>query len=86
LLEVRKKAKIYVLDTNDLLQNPFCCFKLSDINLAIPIETLEELDAIKMEKTSERGRDARRVYRMLRELLPDSRAMLEGAVLDSGGT
>ena len=39
-----------------------------------------------MDKTSERGRDARRVHRMLRELLPDSRAMLEGAVLDSGGT
>ena len=39
-----------------------------------------------MEQSSERGRNARRVHRLLRELLPDSRAMLEGVPLDSGGT
>ena len=81
-----EKAKTYVLDTNVLLHDPHCLFKFDDNNLVIPIETLEELDAIKMEQSSERGRNARRVHRMLRELLPDSRAMLEGVALDSGGT
>lgn len=81
-----KKAKTYVLDTNVLLHDPHCLFKFDDNNLVIPIETLEELDAIKMEQSSELGRNARRVHRMLRELLPDSRAMLEGVPLDSGGT
>ena len=85
-LKKGEKAKTYVLDTNVLLHDPHCLFKFDDNNLVIPIETLEELDAIKMEQSSERGRNARRVHRMLRELLPDSRAMLEGVALDSGGT
>ena len=69
-----------------LLHDPYCLFKFDDNNLVIPIEALEELDAIKMEQSSERGRNARRVHRLLKELLPDSRAMLEGVSLDSGGT
>jgi PhoH-like ATPase len=74
------------LDTNVLLHDPYCLFKFEDNNLVIPIEAVEELDAIKMEQSSERGRNARRVHRLLRELLPDSQAMLEGVPLDSGGT
>ncbi len=81
-----RKAKTYVLDTNVLLHDPHCVFKFDDNSLVIPIEALEELDAIKMEQSSERGRNARRVHRLLRELLPDSRAMLEGVRLKSGGT
>ncbi len=85
-LNLGKKTKTYVLDTNVLLHDPHCLYKFDDNNLVIPIEALEELDAIKMEQSSERGRNARRVHRILRELLPDSRSMLEGVILDSGGT
>ena len=85
-LNIGNKTKTYVLDTNVLLHDPHCLFKFDDNNLVIPIESLEELDTIKMEQSSERGRNARLVHRLLRELLPDSRAMLEGVVLDSGGT
>ncbi len=85
-LSEARKAKTYVLDTNVLLHDPHCLFKFDDNNLVVPIETLEELDAIKMEQSSERGRNARRVHRLLRELLPDSRSMLEGVPLDTGGT
>lgn len=89
-LKSRKSAvsrvKTYVLDTNVLIHDPHCIFKFDDNNLVIPIEVLEELDSIKMEQSSERGRNARRVHRMLRELLPDSRAMAEGVTLDTGGT
>jgi PhoH-like ATPase len=80
------RAKTYVLDTNVLLHDPQSIFKFEDNNLAIPVEVLEELDAIKGEQSTERGRNARRVHRILQELLPDSRSMHEGVKLDTGGT
>jgi len=85
-LEVSTKVKTYVLDTNVLLHDPQSIFKFEDNNLAIPVEVLEELDAIKGEQSTERGRNARRVHRTLQELLPDSRSMLEGVRLCTGGT
>ncbi|HVS50981.1 MAG TPA: PhoH family protein [Opitutaceae bacterium] len=75
-----------MLDTNVLLHDPQSIFKFEDNNLAIPVEVLEELDAIKGEQSTERGRNARRVHRILQELLPDSRSMHEGVELDNGGT
>ncbi|MEJ1972298.1 MAG: PIN domain-containing protein [Lacunisphaera sp.] len=83
---VEVRAKTYVLDTNVLLHDPQSIFKFEDNNLAIPVEVLEELDAIKGEQSTERGRNARRVHRILQELLPDSRSMHEGVKLENGGT
>jgi PhoH-like ATPase len=83
---VGTQVKTYVLDTNVLLHDPQSIFKFEDNNLAIPVEVLEELDAIKSEQSTERGRNARRVHRILQELLPDSRSMHEGVKLPSGGT
>src|SRR5690606_5939105 len=80
------KTKTYVLDTNVLLHDPRSIYKFDDNNLVIPIEVLEELDSIKMEQSSERGRNARLVHRLLRELLPDARSMQEGVRLATGGT
>ncbi len=80
------KVKTFVLDTNVLLHDPQSIFKFEENNLAIPVEVLEELDAIKGEQSTERGRNARRVHRILQELLPDSRAMHEGVELENGGT
>ncbi|MDP3069345.1 MAG: PhoH family protein [Opitutaceae bacterium] len=80
------KTKTFVLDTNVLLHDPQSIFKFEDNNLAIPVEVLEELDAIKGEQSTERGRNARRVHRILQDLLPDSRAMHEGVKLETGGT
>jgi PhoH-like ATPase len=85
-LKVSAKAKTFVLDTNVLLHDPQSIFKFEDNNLAIPVEVLEELDAIKTEQSTERGRNARRVHRILSELLPDSRSMHEGVKLPNGGT
>src|SRR5258708_239203 len=85
-LRITGKAKTFVLDTNVLLHDPQSLFKFEDNNLAIPVEVLEELDAIKTEQSTERGRNARRVNRMLQELLPDARAMHEGVKLPNGGT
>jgi PhoH-like ATPase len=83
---VEVRVKTYVLDTNVLLHDPQSIFKFEDNNLAIPVEVLEELDAIKSEQSTERGRNARRVHRILQELLPDSRSMHEGVKLPNGGT
>ena len=85
-LRVSAKTKTFVLDTNVLLHDPQSVFKFEDNNLAIPVEVLEELDAIKGEQSTERGRNARRVHRILQDLLPDSRAMHEGVELETGGT
>ena len=85
-LKVSAKVKTYVLDTNVLLHDPQSIFKFADNNLAIPVEVLEELDAIKGEQSTERGRNARWVHRILSQLLPDSRSMLEGVKLETGGT
>ncbi len=85
-IKVSAKVKTFVLDTNVLLHDPQSIFKFEENNLAIPVEVLEELDAIKGEQSTERGRNARRVHRILQELLPDSRAMHEGVELDNGGT
>ena len=84
--QVGVRVKTYVLDTNVLLHDPQSIFKFEDNNLAIPVEVLEELDAIKGEQSTERGRNARRVHRILQELLPDSRSMHEGVKLSNGGT
>lgn len=85
-IKVAGKVKTFVLDTNVLLHDPQSVFKFEDNNLAIPVEVLEELDAIKGEQSTERGRNARRVHRILQELLPDARAMHEGVELENGGT
>jgi PhoH-like ATPase len=74
------------LDTNVLLHDPQSIYKFEENNLVIPVEVLEELDAIKGEQSTERGRNARRVHRILQELLPDSRSMHEGVELANGGT
>jgi PhoH-like ATPase len=85
-LKVSAKIKTFVLDTNVLLHDPQSIFKFEENNLTIPVEVLEELDSIKGEQSTERGRNARRVHRILQELLPDSRSMLEGVDLPNGGT
>lgn len=85
-IKLAAKVKTFVLDTNVLLHDPQSVFKFEDNNLAIPVEVLEELDSIKGEQSTERGRNARRVHRILQELLPDSRAMHEGVELSNGGT
>jgi len=85
-LKVSVQTKTFILDTNVLLHDPQSIFKFEDNNLAIPVEVLEELDGIKTEQSTERGRNARHVHRILQELLPDTRAMMEGVDLPSGGT
>lgn len=85
-IKVSAKVKTFVLDTNVLLHDPQSIYNFEENNLVIPVEVLEELDSIKTEQSTERGRNARRVHRILQELLPDARSMHEGVELPNGGT
>ncbi len=77
--------KNYVLDTNILLHDPHAIFKFEDNTVVLPIHVLEEVDTFKKEST-ERGRNARMVARLLDELrtkgsLSDGVATTEGGLL-----
>jgi PhoH-like ATPase len=59
--------KNYVLDTNVLLHDPHAVLKFEDNDVALPIYVIEEVDQFKRE-TTERGRNARTVARVLDQL------------------
>lgn len=44
---MKKRTKIYVLDTNVILHNYMCIYKFEDNDIVIPIVILEELDKFK---------------------------------------
>jgi PhoH-like ATPase len=56
--------KIFILDTNVLLHDPQAIFKFEDNDLIIPIYVIEEIDRFKRD-TTERGRNAREIARLL---------------------
>jgi len=77
--------KNYVLDANVLLHDPNAVFKFEDNNVIIPIYAIEEVDKFKREST-ERGRNARTIARILDELRPSNGTLSEPVAMKSGGT
>lgn len=59
--------KIFILDTNILLNGPNSIFKFDDNDVVIPISVIEEIDHFKKDQ-SETGRNAREVSRILDRL------------------
>lgn len=59
--------KVFILDTNVLLNNPLSIFKFEDNDVVIPISVIEEVDTFKKD-LSETGRNAREVSRILDKL------------------
>ncbi len=59
--------KIFILDTNILLNGPNSIFKFDDNDVVIPISVIEEIDHFKKDQT-ETGRNAREVSRILDRL------------------
>lgn len=76
-------VKIYVLDTNVLIQAPYAlnCFKNNQV--VLPVAVVEELDDLK-KAAGEKGENARKTIRML-EQLRRTGDLLEGVSLDGGG-
>ena len=60
-------SKIYVLDTNVLLQDPMSIYSFSDNEVIIPAVVLEELDS-KKRNLDEVGKNARYVSRLIDQL------------------
>jgi PhoH-like ATPase len=77
--------KTYILDTNVLLHDPQAIFKFEDNDVVIPVYVLEEVDRFKREST-ERGRNARTVSRLLDGLRENGGRLAEGVRLREGGT
>jgi len=76
--------KNYVLDTNVLLHDPRAIFKFEDNDVIIPIYVIEEIDQFKREST-ERGRNARTISRLLDESRNGNGSLSKGVTLEGGG-
>ncbi|MER2493201.1 PhoH family protein [Catenovulum sediminis] len=66
-----KMTKIYILDTNILLHEPFAFLNFQEHDVFIPMTVLEELDAIK-DRKKDVSRDARIAIRALEDSLKDA--------------
>ncbi|GAE32651.1 ATPase [Halalkalibacter hemicellulosilyticusJCM 9152] len=75
--------KIYVLDTNVLLQDPYSIYSFQDNEIVIPAVVLEELDS-KKRNMDEIGRNARKFSKCIDKLRGDGK-LHEGVHLQSGG-
>ncbi|MBB6449430.1 PhoH-like ATPase [Geomicrobium halophilum] len=75
--------KIYILDTNVLLQDPRAIFSFEEHDVVIPAIVLQELDT-KKRNMNEIGRNAREVARLL-DHLRDRSPLHQGVPLDNGG-
>jgi PhoH-like ATPase len=76
-------SKIYVLDTNVLLQDPFSIFSFEDNEVVIPAVVLEEVDS-KKRYMDEIGRNARQVSRLI-DSLRETGKLHEKIPLENGG-
>ncbi|KFZ43526.1 hypothetical protein CS060_00995 [Anoxybacillus flavithermus] len=75
--------KIYVLDTNVLLQDPYSIFSFQDNEVVIPAVVLEEVDS-KKRYMDEVGRNARQVSKLIDHLRQNGK-LHEKIPLDNGG-
>lgn len=77
-------VKIYVLDTNVLIQAPYAAECFEDNQVVLPMAVLEELDNLKKAE-GERGASARRAIRFL-EQMRQRGDLLSGVELPGGGS
>jgi len=80
--EIDAKKKVYVLDTNVLVHDPYAIYNFGDAIVGIPAVVLEQLDKFKREG-SPRGRTTRDVIRLL-DSLRDRGCLGKGVSLDGG--
>lgn len=72
---LNKDKKIFILDTNVLISDPYSIFAFEDNDIVIPTIVLEELDNIKDRKTkNDASQDARTAIRNLNSILENSTA------------
>lgn len=77
-------VKIYVLDTNVLIQAPHAVECFEDNQVILPMVVLEELDRLKKAE-GDRGRNARQAVRILEQFRQKGN-LLSGVEMEGGGT
>ncbi|UTR11011.1 PhoH family protein [Evansella sp. LMS18] len=80
----RLKKRIYILDTNVLLQDPLAIYAFEQNEVVIPAVVLEEVDS-KKRNMDEVGRNARHIARLLDDLRDKGKLHI-GVPLINGGT
>jgi tetratricopeptide (TPR) repeat protein len=81
---MRHPARVYVVDTNALLNDPEVIYAFSGAEVIIPAVVLKELDDLKRKRTDARVRyHGRKATRLLFEISKNGR-LLDGIVLDNG--
>lgn len=76
--------KTFVIDTNVLIHRPDAIFSFRNSRVVIPIEVFEELDKLKIERHSGRGKSARVACRLIDGLI-SKRDVSKGVKMPSGG-
>ncbi len=76
--------KTFVIDTNVLIHRPDAIFSFKNSKVVIPIEVFEELDKLKGEHHSGRGKSARSACRLIDGLI-SKRDVSKGVKMPSGG-
>ncbi|WP_432418802.1 PhoH family protein [Cytobacillus spongiae] len=77
-------SKVYVLDTNVLLQDPYSIFSFEENEVVIPAVVLEEVDS-KKRYMDEIGRNARQISRLI-DNLRETGKLHEKIPLENGGS
>ena len=77
-------VKIYVLDTNVLIQAPHAVECFEDNQVILPMVVLEELDRLKKAE-GDRGSNARQAVRILEQFRQKGN-LLSGVEMEGGGT
>ncbi len=84
LVSESTEKKIYVLDTNVLVHDPYAMLSFDGAIVGIPAIVLEQLDEFKKEPTV-RGRNTREAIRIL-DGLRTKGSLRDGVALENGGT
>lgn len=83
-LKDSNSAKCFVIDTNVLIHRPDAIFSFKNSKVVIPIEVFEELDKLKTEHHSGRGKSARTACRLIDGII-SKRDVSKGVKMPSGG-
>ncbi len=79
------EEKIFVIDTNILIDDPNAIARLKDNIIVIPFSVLDELDGLK-KRSDELGNNARRASRFINKMKKNGKSLSEGvAIYDADG-
>jgi len=82
--ESKEGKKIFIVDTNILVEDQKAILSLKDNYIVIPFSVISELDVIK-KRMDELGANARHVSRFIRKVKKNGQSFESGISLENGG-